>query len=145
MAKKKAAKKKAPPKKKVAVKRAVSKQAREIGGAVGKAVGNFAKSLGEMKVDHVRAGDQMEELGTLLEDLAKAKTSADEKAEAAKTAKATVESKTNLLLEKMRGFTHPKSLPLFEAAEREADQKNMLDAVEQGGKAGDAPAGKMGL
>jgi hypothetical protein len=136
MAKKKAGKKKVVGKKKSAAKRVVkkvvtkvSKAAREVGGAVGKAVATFAKSLGEMKIDDKAAADQMHEIGTMLEDVARAKGMADDKAEASKLAKQSYESKVNLFMEKVRGFTHPKSLPLFDAAEREADQKDMLDAA----------------
>jgi hypothetical protein len=113
----------------------VAKTAAVIGGAVAKAVKNFAVNLGAMKIDKVAAADQMEELGELLEEVAKAKGVADEKAEAAKTAKSTYESKVNLFMEKVRGFTHPKSLPLFDAAQRETDQRSMLDA---GGKVSEA-------
>lgn len=101
------------------------KAAAAITGAASKAVKNFAASLGSMKIDKALAADQMEELGTLLEDVAAAKVTADTKAEDAKTAKGTYESKVNLLLEKLRGFTHPKALPLFDAVQREADLVDM--------------------
>ncbi len=106
----------------------IAAKAAKIGGAVTKAVTNFAASLGAMKVDPDLAADQMEELGTLLEDVAKAKVVADEKASDAKTAKGTYESKVNLLLEKLRGFTHPKALPLFDTAQAEKDLVDMTTA-----------------
>lgn len=112
---------------------AVQRQAKDLGGAVGKAVANFAKSLGEMKIDDDAAADQMHEIGDALEDVAKAKMIADDKAETAKTAKATYESKVNLFMEKVRGFTHPKSLPLFDAPAAEKDRQQMLDAADKGG------------
>lgn len=124
----------------------VGKQAAAIGGAVQKAVGNFAKSLGEMKIDPAQAAEQLEKIGMVLEDVAKAKNNADEKKEAAKTAQATFESKVNLMCETVRGFTHPKSLPLFDAGAREADQRNMLDAAaDQGKPATEEAAPELGL
>lgn len=114
----------------------VREVANRVGGSVAKAVKNFSANLGAMKIDKGAAPDQLEELGTLLEDVAGAKATADEKAETAKTAKATYESKVNLLLEKLRGFTHPKALPLFDGPAREADQKTMLDAIDGGLKDG---------
>lgn len=101
------------------------KAAAAITGAASKAVKNFAASLGSMKIDKAQAPEQMEELGTLLEDVAKAKATADAKADEAKTAKGTYESKVNLLLEKLRGFTHPKALPLFDQTQAESDLIDM--------------------
>ena len=132
MAKKKAPKKTTPKKatqKKKTVK-AVTAKAAKLGGAVSKAVKAFSTNLGAMNVSMDDAPAQMMELGELLEDVAKAKDTADSKAADAKTAKATYESKVNLLLEKLRGFTHPKALPLFDATEREQDLKGMQAADE---------------
>jgi hypothetical protein len=101
------------------------KAASGITGAASKAIKNFAANLGSMKIDKLQAADQMEELGELLEDVAKALGTSITKADEAKTAKGTYDSKVNLLLEKLRGFTHPKALPLFDQHQAEADLVDM--------------------
>lgn len=75
-----------------------------------------------IQVDDDLAGAQLRELAELQSDLLRAQHVAEDKKEAAATAKKTVESKTELLLEKLRMFTHPPSLPLF-------DQKTESRAV----------------
>lgn len=124
MTKKKVTKKKSTPKKKIA--RIVTKAAK-VGSAVTKAVKEFTASLGPKKVDGAKAEAQMNTLADLLEDVATAKAKADEKAADAKTAKGTYESKVNLFLERVRTFTHPKALPLFDAADEDRALLAMTD------------------
>lgn len=75
-------------------------------------------------IDEGLAAGQLRELAELQADVNKATTAYNVKKDAAKVAKDTVDSKTNLLLEKLRMFTHPTALPLF-------DQKIESRAVTQ--------------
>lgn len=65
-------------------------------------------------IDADLAAAQLEELANLHADVLRAAHIAEEKKEAASTAKKTVESKTGLLMDRLRAFTHPPSLPLFD-------------------------------
>ena len=89
--------------------------------------------LGDVHVDPGLAPTQMLELAETYEDVAKAQAAFARKSEAAKVAKKHLDSIVSVLLEKVRSFTHPKALPLFDQAERETDQTNMLEAAERGG------------
>jgi len=83
----------------------------------------------------LEASEQLRELAICYDDVADAQAKYELKADAAKTAKKTLEAATNALLEKVREFTHPTALPLFDAEERERDQQTMLDAADHGGAA----------
>lgn len=95
---------------------------------IGEAVRRAIEQLGDVQIDPELAPKQMRELAECYENVAREQAAYDAKAEAAKVAKKSLESATNLILERIRAFTHPAPLPLFDAAEREADQEDMLHA-----------------
>src|SRR6185436_19751425 len=87
------------------------------------------EDLGEIVVDNDLAPDQMRQLAEVYEDVTRRQAAWNAKNDEAKVAKKALESATNLLLEKVRAFTHPVALPLFDKNEREADQADMLAAA----------------
>lgn len=96
---------------------------------VGEAMRRAVEALGEVIVDDSLAPQQMKELGACYEEVTRRQAAFDARAEEAKTAKKSLESAQELLLEKVRSFTHPAPLPLFDHAEREADQQTMEAAA----------------
>ena len=98
---------------------------------IGEAMRRAVEALGDVKIDRDLAPKQLAELADLYEDITGRQAAFDAKSEEAKTAKKSLESAQNLLLEKVRTFTHPAPLPLFDQAEREADHKDMLDSTDE--------------
>lgn len=80
-------------------------------------------SIGEAMRKAVEA--QLLDLSECYEQVVRMQAAFDARSEEAKTAKKSLESATALLLEKVRSFTHPAPLPLFDGQQREADQKTM--------------------
>lgn len=95
---------------------------------IGEAMRRAVEELGDVKIDNDLAPQQLRELAECYEDVTRRRAAFNERNEEAKTAKKSLESATDLLLEKVRAFTHPSPLPLFDAAERDTDEANMLDA-----------------
>lgn len=100
---------------------------------IGEAMRRAVETLGAAKVDPGLALFQLLELGKCYEEVARRQAAYEARAEDAKTAKKSLEGARELLLGKVRLFTHPTSLPLFDTAEAEADRTDMLDAAERGG------------
>ena len=100
---------------------------------IGEAMRRAVEALGDVNIDPGLAPTQMMELGECYEEVARRQAAYDARAEELKTAKKGLDAATELLLEKVRTFTHPAPLPLFDQAEREADHDDMLDAAERGG------------
>lgn len=96
---------------------------------IGEAMRRAVEELGEVVVDDQLAPQQMRELGDCLENVTRMQAAYDARAEEAKTAKKSLESAQNLLIEKVRLFTHPAPLPLFDGKEREQDQQTMEEAA----------------
>lgn len=96
---------------------------------IGEAMRRAVEELGEVTIDDSLAPQQLRELADCYEDVTRRAAAWFEQSELCKTAKKSMESAKDLLLEKVRTFTHPVSLPLFDQAEREADQADMLDAA----------------
>lgn len=82
--------------------------------------------LGDITIDNELAPKQLRELADVYEDVARAQAAFNAKADAAKIAKKALESVTALLLEKVRSFTHPAPLPLFDHQQAEDDRDDML-------------------
>lgn len=97
---------------------------------IGEAMRRAVEALGEVVVDDQVAPQQLRELGVCLEEITRRQAAFDAKAEEAKTAKKSLESAQELLLERVKAFTHPTPLPLFDNAEREKD----LDEMRGGGE-----------
>lgn len=108
---------------------------------VGEAMRRAVEALGGMKIDDELASSQLQQLGTLYEDVAKRQAAFTARADEAKTAKKSLDAATESLLERLKAFTHPTPLPLFDAAQAEDDRDDMLDAVDRGGldEGADAP------
>jgi hypothetical protein len=81
-----------------------------------------------IQIDDELAAGQLRELAELQTEVNAATSTYNVKKDAAAVAKKTVESKTELLLEKLRLFTHPPSLPLFDQTQHNRDVTRMLDA-----------------
>lgn len=96
---------------------------------IGEAMRRAVDALGEVVIDDGLASAQLRELAELYERVTAEQTAFDEKAEAAKVAKKSVESATNLLLERVRAFTHAAPLPLFDQQQAEQDRSDMLDSA----------------
>lgn len=100
---------------------------------IGEAMRRAVKELGDIIVDDSLAPAQMRELAEVYEDVAREQAAFNEKSEAAKLAKKSLESVQGLLLEKVRAFTHPTPLPLFDGLRAESDRQDMLEAANTGG------------
>lgn len=92
---------------------------------IGEAMRRAVEELGEVVIDDQLAPQQMRELGECLENVTRMQAAFDARSEDAKTAKKSLESAQNLLIEKVKQFTHPAPLPLFDGKEREKDQQTM--------------------
>lgn len=92
---------------------------------IGEAMRQAVEQLGEVIIDRELAPKQMRELSDLYEDVTRRKAAYAAKADDAKIAKKSLESATDLLLEKVRLFTHPVALPLFDKAEAEEDRDDI--------------------
>ena len=108
---------------------------------IGEAMRRAVEELGEVVVDDKLAPSQLRQLAEYYEDVTRAQAAFNEKSEAAKVAKKSLESATNLLLERVRAFTHPAPLPFFDQVQAEDGHQEMLDAIAMaGGAAVDAVA-----
>lgn len=96
---------------------------------IGEAMRQAVEALGEVVIDDTLAPAHLRELSEHYEQVVRMQAAFDARSAEAKTAKKSLESATNLLLEKVRAFTHPVALPLFDAKEREAETQAMLDAA----------------
>jgi hypothetical protein len=94
--------------------------------SIGEAMRQAVEALGDVVIDTTLAPSQMRELAAIYEDITQRQAVYAAKADEAKVAKKSLESATELLLQRVRDFTHPAPLPLFDAAEREADEADML-------------------
>lgn len=93
---------------------------------IGEAMRIAVEKLGDVNVDKDLAPSQMAQLGECYEEWTRRQAAFDAKSEEAKTAKKSLESATELLLEKVRSFTHPSPLPLFDQKEAEDDRAEMV-------------------
>lgn len=96
---------------------------------VGEAMRRAVESLGEVVIDETMAPAHLREISEAYEQVVREQAAYDAKAEEAKTAKKSLESATNLLLEKVRAATHPQPLPLFDQKQAEQDLENMVGAA----------------
>lgn len=96
---------------------------------IGEAMRRAVEELGDVVIDSTLAPQQMAELAVAFEQVTREKAAFTAKNEAAKIAKKALDAATDFLLERVKEFTHPTPLPLFDAAEREADHSTMLDAA----------------
>lgn len=93
--------------------------------SIGEAMRRAVEELGDVKIDQELAPKQLAELAECYEDVTRRQAAFNTKNDEAKTAKKSLESATDLLLEKVRLFTHPKPLPLFDQQEAEEDRQEM--------------------
>jgi hypothetical protein len=94
--------------------------------AIAEAMRLAVEKLGDLKVNDDLAPQQLRELGELCEDITRRQAAYDAKAEEAKTAKKSLESAQELLIEKVRTFTHPNVLPLFDETVEEDARAEMI-------------------
>lgn len=93
---------------------------------VGEAIRLAIEELGDVKIDDALAPEQMRQLAECYENVVRNQAEYARRADAAKVAKKAVESSTELLLERVKAFTHPVPLPLFDAQQAEADRAAMV-------------------
>lgn len=105
---------------------------------IGEAMRLAVAELGDVVIDETLAPAQMRELADAYERVTEEKAAFDRKSEAAKVARKSWESAQALLLEKVRAFTHPAPLPLFDASQAAADEDEMVNG---GDVTGDTPVG----
>lgn len=96
--------------------------------SIGEAMRKAAEALGDMVIDLELAPAQLRELGELYEDVARRQAAFNAKNEEAKTAKKSLESAQEMLLGKVKAFTHPAPLPLFDQQQAEDDEADMKAA-----------------
>lgn len=101
---------------------------------IGEAMRRAVEALGDVTIDDGLAPQQLRELGESYEEVVRMQAAYDAKADAAKIAKKALESTEALLREKVRAFTHPAPLPLFDHVQAEADVDAM---VNEGGPVGE--------
>lgn len=97
---------------------------------VGEAMRRAVESLGSVTISDELAPQQLRELGTLYEEVASRQAAYDAKAEEAKTAKKSLEVAQEMLLSRVKEFTHPSPLPLFDTTQAEGDLAAMVDGGE---------------
>jgi len=97
---------------------------------IGEAMRKAVEELGDVVVDNELAPQQLRELGDCFEEVTRRRAAYNARAEEAKTAKKGLDAATELLLEKVRTFTHPKPLPLFDQKQAEEDLSEMIGAGE---------------
>ena len=98
-------------------------ESREVAPApvpIGEAMRLAVDALGDVVVDDTLAAGQLRELAAIYEDVTRRRTAWAQKADEAKTAKQSLDAATECLLDKVRAFTHPTPLPLFDARQAEA-------------------------
>lgn len=88
------------------------------------------EALGDVTIDDQLAPSQMRQAGEMIEQIERAKAAYLAKAEAAKTAKKTLESAQEMLQTFVKECTHPTPLPLFDGAQAETDLTGMLNGGE---------------
>lgn len=93
--------------------------------------------LGDLKVDHELSAHQLEDIGIAHEEVIRQQAILASKKEDVKVAKAAVKAAEDLRDEKIRMYTHPESLPLFDETQAESDHEAMLNAAETGGEVDD--------
>lgn len=107
--------------------------------AIGEAVRRAIEDLGDTIIDESLAPSQLRELAGCLEHIVEEQTRYDKKSEEAKVAKKSLESAQAFLIERVKAFTHPTPMPLFDKVQAEEDEKDMLDAAHgQGEPKGEA-------
>jgi hypothetical protein len=97
---------------------------------VAEAIAQAQESLGEPIVDAGLTADQARQLSECSDRVDKARKVYEDKREAAKTAKETLENAREELERKVKAFTHPAALPLFDGPQAEADRAKMVEAPE---------------
>lgn len=107
---------------------------------IGEAMRLAVEQLGESRVDPALAPTQLIELGYCYEEVVRRKAAFEAKNDDAKVAKKSLESATELLLEKVRACTHPAALPLFDQVEAKDDLDTMLDGGDVEPESDQAPA-----
>lgn len=97
---------------------------------IAEAMRRAVEALGEVVVDDTLAADQLRQLADYYEEVTRAQAAFAQRSEAAKIAKKSLESATEMLLERVRAFTHPVALPLFDQVQAEDDQAAMEAAAD---------------
>lgn len=102
---------------------------------VGEAIRRAVEELGDVVISDELAPGQLRQLGDAYEEVAKRAAEYAAKSEAAKIAKKSYDSAVEFLLERVKAFTHPAPLPLFDTQQAEDDERDMLDAANENGDA----------
>ena len=96
---------------------------------IGEAMRKAVEALGDVEIDSALAPTQMLELAECYDQVVRMQAAFDARSEDAKTAKKSLDSAQNLLLDRVKQFTHPAPLPLFDGPQREKDHDKMLDSA----------------
>jgi hypothetical protein len=96
--------------------------------SIGEAMRLAVEALGDVKVDDDLAPAQMRQLAEAFEQVTREQAAFHQKSEAAKIAKKSLDSATDYLLKRVKEFTHPTPLPLFDAVREENDREAMVNA-----------------
>jgi hypothetical protein len=94
---------------------------------VAEAIASAQESLGEPKTDEGLTADQARQLSECSERVDRARKVYEDKREAAKTAKEALDGARDELERKVKAFTHPEPLPLFDGKQAEADVAKMVE------------------
>lgn len=94
--------------------------------SVGEAMRQAVEALGDVQIDETLAPSQLRQLAEAYEEVAKTLAAFNAKNDAAKVAKKAHDIAIEFLLERVKSFTHPSPLPLFDEAREEADRAAMV-------------------
>lgn len=101
---------------------------------IGEAMRLAVEELGPVMIDAELAEQQLRDLASDFDEVERRKAAFTAKNDEAKTAKKALDAATELLLMKLKQYTHVTPLPLFDQTKEEADRGDMLDAIENGGE-----------
>jgi hypothetical protein len=93
---------------------------------IAQAMREAVDALGDVQIDPDLAPSQLRQLSDAYENVTKAKAAFNAKNDDAKVAKKALESATDFLLERVKAFTHPAALPLFDTKQAESDEAAMV-------------------
>lgn len=94
---------------------------------ISEAMDQAVQALGPTVVDDTVAGNQLRELAGLYEEVERRQAAYTFRADAAKTAKESLEIAKQAVFERLKAFTRQGSTPLLDAVQQEADVQKMVE------------------
>lgn len=107
---------------------------------IGEAMRQAVEKLGPIAIDPSLAVSQLEQLGEYHANVVRMQAAYDERAEAAKTAKKSLEAAQEVLIDQVKRFTRKAPMPLFDRVQKEQDLVDMAAAPQAVAPAPEAAA-----